>query len=352
MGTWGDEPFSDNQFKRMVVGYTFLIPLIIQAFLMNPIYEKSKQVKLIRMGLIPLTIYLTVTRTYIRLFYPLNEFFHWNFAFISFSTFHAVCLSLQFGLYRGSVFASKSDLIKAGNYRGDPDDKKDQQERLVPQNPTPSFLEKVKFTIWLLFSPRGLETSWAPALDVVPRGAKMSVGQFFIHTLCKTVVCHITGTVLWIIAANNAQHPYGAYGVIADYIPPLQFLKKFTQFDYLTSFYFAAVSWASIETLGCLLNLLEIAVYQFGPYVLPKDLAPGKFDSTLYPPLFNDLLERESMITFWSKGWHAIFRRNIVFCGWNPAESMFASFGKDTAKTAGMMGGMIFSGIFHEYRTC
>jgi hypothetical protein len=51
-------------------------------------------------------------------------------------------------------------------------------------------------------------------------------------------------------------------------------------------------------------------------------------------------------------GWHAIFRRNIVFCGWNPAESMFASFGKDTAKTAGMMGGMIFSGIFHEYRTC
>jgi hypothetical protein len=49
-------------------------------------------------------------------------------------------------------------------------------------------------------------------------------------------------------------------------------------------------------------------------------------------------------------GWHAIFRRNIVFCGWKPMEYLFSVFGKDVGKMAGIMGGMIFSGIFHEYR--
>ncbi|KNZ44948.1 hypothetical protein VP01_864g1 [Puccinia sorghi] len=360
------EPYSNNEVLRMVGGYVFLVPLVMQAYLMNPVYERSVGARAMRLGLMPLIIYLVLTRTPQRLYYPMKEYFHWNFAFISFPSFHAVCLAIQFGLFRGSVFASKLQLIKAGNYRADlyddDDDEEEEEEKEkegyqkheeVTQTLTessPSFLARVKFTIWLLFSPRGLETSWAPPLEIVPEGPSMSLGQFFMYTLSKLVVCHIVGTGLWIFAAQYAQHPKAAFGVFAEYIPPLHFLTHLTSLDYITSACFGAVSWISLETLACLFNLLDVLVYHVGPSILPKDLAPGKFNSRLYPPLFNNLSSRESMVEFWSRGWHAIFRRNIIFCGWNPTEYLFSGFGKDTAKTAGMMGGMVFSGIFHEYR--
>ncbi|KAA1114053.1 hypothetical protein PGTUg99_013530 [Puccinia graminis f. sp. tritici] len=343
------ELFATNEFERMLPGYLFLIPLLTQTFLMNPCYENSRSAKLLRAALMPITIYLTFSRVAIRLFYPLNVFFHWNFTFVSFPTFHAVCLAIQYGLSQAPVFASKEEMIKAGNYRGDPDEKDEKEKSEIQYNPNPSFLEKIKFTIWLLFSPRGLQTSWAPSLEVVPRGPKMGAGLFFVYVLFKAVVCHFLMTLLWMIGVECAQHPHGAYGVVADWVPSLGFLRDYPQFDFLTPAPFGGAAWFAIDTLGGILTLLEVILYQVGPYVLPKDLAPGKFDSTLYPPLFNDLHARESLIAFWSKGWHAIFRRNIVFCGWNPMEYLFSSFGKDAAKTAGMMGGMIFSGIFHEY---
>lgn len=112
------EPYSNNEVLRMVGGYVFLVPLVMQAYLMNPVYERSVGARAMRLGLMPLIIYLVLTRTPQRLYYPMKEYFHWNFAFISFPSFHAVCLAIQFGLFRGSVFASKLQLIKAGNYRG------------------------------------------------------------------------------------------------------------------------------------------------------------------------------------------------------------------------------------------
>ncbi|KNE92182.1 hypothetical protein PSTG_14417 [Puccinia striiformis f. sp. tritici PST-78] len=345
------ELFATNEFKRMLPGYIALIPLLAQTFLMNPCYEKSRSVRIIRAALMPITIYLTLSRVALRLFYPLDVFFHWNFAFVSFPTFHAICLAIQYGLSRGPIFLSKEGMIKAGNYRGDPDDKDEMQKPDYQPNPRPSLLERIKFTIWILFSPRGLETSWAPSLSVVPRGPKMSAGSFFLFILGKTVVCHFMMTLLWFIAVSCAQHPQGSWGFLDDYIGlgPFKWVKNYPQLDHLKAAPFGGAAWFAIDTLGCLFNLLEIILFQVGPYILPKDLAPGKFDTTLYPALFNDLSSRESVIAFWSKGWHAIFRRNIIFCGWNPLEYIFSVFGKDAAKMGGMMGGMIFSGIFHEY---
>ncbi|PLW49948.1 hypothetical protein PCASD_01348 [Puccinia coronata f. sp. avenae] len=325
---------------------------------MNPCYEHSRNAKTIRMALMPLTIYLAFSRFQLRLFYPLDVFFHWNFSCISFPTFHAVCLAIEYGLYHGPIFVSKEQMIRAGNYRGDSNDdkKKENPEKSEPPTPppypaNPTFLQKIKFTIWILFSPRGLQTAWAPSLDIVPRGPQMRVGKFFLYILFKTIICHLMMTVLWALAVMCAQHPNGSFGLLADSWPQLEFLKNYPQFDYLMPAPFGGAAWFAIDTLGSLLNLIELIIYQVGPYILPKDLAPGKFDSTLYPALFNDLHKRESLIGFWSKGWHAIFRRNIVFCGWKPMEYLFSVFGKDVGKMAGIMGGMIFSGIFHEYLT-
>lgn len=345
------EVIPKNDLNRMLPGYLFLIPVLIQAFLMHPCYEKSFKVKLLRAALMPVSIYLALGRVDMRLFYPLEIFFHWNFAFISFATFHCVCLAIQYGLFQGPIFTSKNELIQGGNYRGETDDDDDERKKEEESNSleTPSFLEKIKFTIWLVSSPRGLQTSWAPPLHVVPRGPKWSTGKFFLHTMGKTLLCHAATTVLWAIGVECAQNPYRTPGFLAQHIPALEFLKKFKDYDYLIPATFGGVAWFAIETLGGLVTLVEVIVYQVGPYVLPKGLCPGKFDTTLYPPLFNDIPSRESLIGFWSKGWHAIFRRDIIFCGWNPAEYLFSVFGKDAGKMAGMLGAMIFSGIFHEY---
>jgi len=347
--------FTSNEIWRMLPGYMFVVPLLVQTYLMHPSYERSGGAKLVRAALMPVTLYLDFSRVHLRLFYPLDVFLHWNFAAISFPTFHAACLAIQYGLSQAPVFASKDQLIKAGNYRGldDPDHPNDEDGKLEKPvhtpSKTPSFLEKIKFTVWMLFSPRGLETSWAPSLEAVPHGPKMGPGKFFVYTLFKTVLSHFLMTGFWALCVICAQHPQGAFGVLADCWPVLSFLKKYPQFDYCLPAPFGLAAWFAIETLGGVLNLLEVIFYQVGPYILPKDLAPGTFDSRLYPALFNRIYARESLIQFWSNGWHAIFRRNIVFCGWIPMEYLFRGFGKNVAKAAAIMGGMIFSGIFHEY---
>ncbi|POW00437.1 hypothetical protein PSHT_12982 [Puccinia striiformis] len=361
------ESLCTNEFKRMLPGYIALIPLLAQTFLMNPCYEKSRNVRIIRAALMPITIYLTLSRVALRLFYPLDVFFHWNFAFVSFPTFHAICLAIQYGLSRGPIFLSKEGMIKAGIIEVTLMTKMKCKNRTTNQTPDPPFwrgssklcmassssdssIDRKKVPISDR-NPRGLETSWAPSLSVVPRGPKMSAGSFFLFILGKTVVCHFMMTLLWFIAVSCAQHPQGSWGFLDDYIGlgPFKWVKNYPQLDHLKAAPFGGAAWFAIDTLGCLFNLLEIILFQVGPYILPKDLAPGKFDTTLYPALFNDLSSRESVIAFWSKGWHAIFRRNIIFCGWNPLEYIFSVFGKDAAKMGGMMGGMIFSGIFHEY---
>ncbi|POW03774.1 hypothetical protein PSHT_11545 [Puccinia striiformis] len=342
-----------NEFDRMIRGYTFILPLLLQAYLLTPTYPRSRGAKLARIGLLPISLYLNLTRLDTRLFFPTETFFHLNLAVISVPTFHAACLSVQLAFFNQPIFASKDHLVNVGNYRGDPESKEDNKKLDVSPNPRrPSFLEKIKFTIWILTSPRGLETSWAPSLEVVPLGPiGKSAGKFGLHILGKIVFNHIVATILWMAAVQCVHHPHGPFGVLADHIPGLGFLKNYNQFDYLMPALFGPIAMISIDTLGCFFNLIEvILVYQLGPHILPKGLAPGKFDSSLYPPLFNNLLGRDSLISFWSKGWHAIFRRHIIVCGWIPMEYIFTIFfGKQAAKMGGIMGAMIFSGIFHEF---
>ncbi|MBW0525994.1 hypothetical protein O181_065709 [Austropuccinia psidii MF-1] len=345
------------QLKRIIPGFIFVLPLLLQSFLMHPCYENSKSAKFLRLALMPITIYLCFSRSRQRLIYPVDELFHINFSSISFSTFHSVCLAIEFGLHDGPIFpppgtSPRKPLeqaeIKKKTIVVTKDEVIQQERKITPTKKIwPSLSERIKFTIWLLFSPRGLETSWAPPLSVVGEGPKLGAWQFFFWTLFKMIVCHIVVVASWALAVSFTQNPKGAVGVLSQYYPQLQRFEAYS--DYMTPGPFGIAAWFALEELGCFMNVLEVLVYLIGPYVLPKSLAPGKFDSTLYPPLFNKLWEKDSLINFWSSGWHAIFRRHIIFCGWKPVEYIFSPFGREVSRAAGMVGAMFFSGIFHEY---
>lgn len=158
-------------------------------------------------------------------------------------------------------------------------------------------------------------------------------------------------------------------------------------------------AWMLIDMVGCTFNLAEALVFHLGPKVLPSNLAPAAWDSTLYPPLFNEPWNSDSMFDFWSRGvkplpppfvfspfclfeikytsrllhylwcwfidtifgqltctsdgrssgWHAIFRQHILFCGATPFSWILKPLGKDVGSLAGLMGAMTFSGLFHEF---
>ncbi|EGG03769.1 uncharacterized protein MELLADRAFT_108970 [Melampsora larici-populina 98AG31] len=369
----------DYTFKilRALSGYQFFLCLLIQGFFLHPFYEKSLSAKLIRLGFMPITIWLALSSNGIRQFEPIEDFFHMNFPLISFATFHAICLSIEFGLSNASVLDSTKTVLndKTEDQNDDgcevksPDGSMDDQlnggkESLCKRNASskiPSMGERIKFLIWLIFSPRGLQTSWSPPTSMVPRSNQISMKEFVKRTLKKSILNQFLFLIIWMISISFAQHPFGVYGVLQEWfhLPNSLILK--TLAPYLVVGPFASSAMLLIELLGCMFNLIEVSVYYLGPKFLPSDLAPGKWDSTLYPPLFNQPWKSSSLIEFWSKpdyllsyhrsysGWHTIFRRHIVFCGADPSAWMFKPFGKEASRLASTLGAMLFSGLFHEF---
>ncbi|KAI8447773.1 hypothetical protein BY996DRAFT_7660763 [Phakopsora pachyrhizi] len=168
---------------------------------------------------------------------------------------------------------------------------------------------------------------------------------------------------LWIVCVKSVKNPRSLYGVLNDEILNFEKLlenndlaqafeldeKIITLFSYIASLPFANAAYFAIELIGNLFYLVEFIFYSIATLILPASMSPRSFDSTEYPDLFNKPWMRSSLIEFWSKGWHSLFRRHILVCGWKPFELIFSPLGSQASKIAGMMGAMIFSGLFHEY---
>ncbi|KAH9811601.1 hypothetical protein DFH28DRAFT_1179113 [Melampsora americana] len=361
---------------KVLIGYQFFLFLLIQAFFLHPSYEKSLNSRLIRLSLMPLTIWFGLKSLKIRQFEPIEDFFHINFPIHSFSTFHAICLSIEFGLSNVSVLPKdEKEKDKGYGVNG--------SEELMDENPKevnqslekkksslryPSMGERIKFLIWLIFSPRGIQTTWSPPTQILPRSNQISMKEFIKLILKKSILNHLALIFFWSISVTFAQNPSGVIDVILKerfHLTNSFVLRNLT--SSLIVFSFASSAMLLIELLGCMFNLIEVLIYYLGPKFLPSDLAPGEWDSTLYPPLFNQPWKSSSLIEFWSKSlsflifsliiitqfilnrWHTIFRRHIIFCGADPSYWIFKPFGMEIAKLSSTLGAMLFSGLFHEF---
>ncbi|EGG03669.1 uncharacterized protein MELLADRAFT_109156 [Melampsora larici-populina 98AG31] len=306
-----------------ITPYLFTVPLALQAFWRHPYYTNSKAASAARVLLMPATIYLALTSNLDRHFEPRDKNFHVNFTISSFLTVHIVCLAIQLGLSQDPPLPV-SNKLKAEEKMG-----KDNPQKLssrIDVQSAPSWGDLIKFTVWLLTSPRFVGTTWAPPKSVLPPAPKLSMWDFFIKTMKNTLKHHFMFVSWWFVGVMITQHPQGCYGFLTQEcgLPEGRLLKILA--PYLNGIPFAFATWLTVENLCNLATLADLAVYCFGPRILPKTLAPGPFDSTLYSPIYPNLWGQSSIAEFWSKGWHAALRRDIVFCVGNTSAMLFSAF--------------------------
>ncbi|KAA1086421.1 hypothetical protein PGTUg99_005496 [Puccinia graminis f. sp. tritici] len=375
-----------------------MIPLTIQAALLHPYYQQNVTSSVVRRSLIPIAVIMAFVTAPMRKWLPLEDSMMVNFCFVSLVTFHATCLAFEYGLHEGPVLGPKCELEEAelsgeenetsispedsiksqsigttearkrtNNHASTDGETKsttmtgDSSESNVKNSPTkkkeqlvkPSTGELVRFVLWLLFSPRGLECQWAPHPSIVTFRKPISTSTFILReTLGRVFVLHAYGTMCWALATCAFHHPQGFYGIIKDVtgLSESSVIKFFA--GYGTSFCIGACMWTGLEIAAAGMNLFEFLLYSIGRRFLPVSWAPEKpFNPRRYPPLFSKPWESKSMSEFWGRGWHALFRRDLTFCGALPAFKLAAmlGFGKQVQKLSGLMGAMFLSGLMHEY---
>ncbi|KNZ48378.1 hypothetical protein VP01_570g5 [Puccinia sorghi] len=381
--------FSNFFMHPKLLGHVgLMIPLAIQAALLHPYYQQNVASSFLRRSLIPIAVLMTFVTVPMRKWLPLEDSMMVNFCFVSLVTFHATCLAFEYGLHEGPVLGPKCEpessseepkdnnnippkrlVLTTGHSNGVTSTKKRtthheciNRERDSPSvhcdSPTnelvkPPTGELVRFVLWLLFSPRGLECHWAPHPSILTFRKPISVSAFiWRETLGRACILHAYGTLCWALATCAFHHPEGFYGIIKDATgvresPVLRFIA-----GYGTSFCIGACMWTGLEIGAAGMNLFEFLLYTIGRRILPVDWAPEEpFNPRRYPPLFSKPWDSTSMSEFWGRGWHALFRRDLTYCGALPAFKLAAilGYGKQVRKLAGLMGAMFLSGLMHEY---
>ncbi|KAI7945376.1 hypothetical protein MJO29_011764 [Puccinia striiformis f. sp. tritici] len=380
-----------------LVGHVgLIIPLAIQAALLHPYYQQNVASSLVRRSLIPIAVIMTFVTVPMRKWLPLEDSMMLNFCFVSLVTFHATCLAFEYGLHNGPVVGPKcergeaelgreekdtsvapEDLGKAhsagttslrqrtksseiGDGEKKPTGPESNSEANIENSPTkisqlkkPSTGELVRFVLWLLFSPRGLECQWAPHPSIVTFREPISVSTFIIReTFGRVFFLHAYGTFCWAMVTCAFHHPEGFYGIFKDVTGLSESsVIKFIA-GYGTTFCMGACMWTGLEIGAAGMNLFEFLLYSIGRRVLPVDWAAEEpYNPRRYPPLFSKPWDSQSMSQFWGRGWHALFRRDLTYCGALPAFKIAAmlGFSKEVQKLAGLMGAMFLSGLMHEY---
>lgn len=353
----------------LILAYSGLIPLVLQAALLHPYYESNS--RLYRMALLPLVVYITVASVPMRTLKPAEGFMHLNFPLVSLPSFHVVCLAIIFGLREGDVFKSpaalkeqvesaknvtpnetqskeeKTDIKKTPDPSKPPDKSHDGVTIARPKNP-PSIGELTKFVLALLMSPRGLQCTWSPPAHVVPLRKPTSKSAFVGETIMVGLGMHLLFLATCAFAVPSCQNPRGAYGFLTEEIglPPSRLLETIS--PYILCLVFGGTAYSGFSLLAALFNLVEVVVYWLARIVLPTDFKPEEFNPVWYPPLFSAPWSRHNLTDFWAKGWHATFRYDFIYCGALPFLKMFGGYGPMTTKIAGLAGAMLCSAAMHE----
>ncbi|KAI8458788.1 hypothetical protein BY996DRAFT_4576736 [Phakopsora pachyrhizi] len=381
-----------------ILGYAgIIIPVIVQAALLHPYYQKDEAAIKTRRFLLPIIVLMAFATANARKWKPLSESKLANFCFVSLVTFHTICLGIQNGLYDGPVLkdglksleknqiickedegALGSPINSKGNLSPSEEGKKESkreesnQEKIKdkecinaekeiaketqPQalgfDKRPSIGELVRFSTWLVFSPRGLECSWAPSKSVIAPRAPVSNAVFFRQELLRAIGFNIYGNFCWQLLVYSFTHQKGFYGVLTKHTGiPESAITEFVT-SYGMSFCLGASMWSAMEIAACGMNAFEFLFYPLARATLPKNWAPEKpFDPQRYPLLFCKPWQRASVSDFWGRGWHSLFRRDLVFCGALPVAKCASAlgFGKQVQKILGLMGAMFLTAVMHEY---
>ncbi|KAA1106197.1 hypothetical protein PGT21_030820 [Puccinia graminis f. sp. tritici] len=354
--------------------------LLLQCSLLHPAYEADPSARVIRLLLLPAIIVLAVSTQSRKLFLPLEEYLHVNYGLVAVPTFHICCLAVQFAFHRGPALkepvseTEKHDIattdpakvIKSSGgsieTQSAPNTGRRKLNQLVNQkrtiklkhdshsNDSPAVAELIKFSIGIVASPRGLAYTWAPPTRCLSRAPRKPILQFIREHLVDIIKKHVLFLITCAYLLPAINHPEGPCGWISETFGIERSRALDVVINQLTAAVFTFSAICAFNILGGVLNGAELLFITLARLILPEDLRPEPFDTSLYPPLFNRLGSRDNLSEFWGQGWQCVFRRDFVFCGGLPMAKLGSFlFGPQSEILFALMGSMLLSGIFHEW---
>ncbi|PLW51592.1 hypothetical protein PCASD_00491 [Puccinia coronata f. sp. avenae] len=379
--------FLSSLTESQVFNFACVPLLLLQCSLLHPAYEADPSARVLRLLLLPVVVALAVSTQSRKLLLPLEEYLHVNYGLVAVPTFHICCLAAQFAFHRGPalkeealvVESTEGDQAVAEVVQAEPEKLLHNASRsYAPQNvditelrkrsrfgrqkqPTkldyslhgtksPTIAELIKFSVGIVASPRGLAYTWAPPARCLSRAPRKPIVDFLRELLVDVVKKHTLFLMTCVYLLPAVNHPEGAAGWISEASGLRRSGVLEIIVNQLTAAIFTFSAICAFNLLGSVLTGTELLFITLARLILPDDLRPEPFDTTLYPPLFNRLISRENLSEFWGEGWQCVFRRDFVFCGGMPLAKLGCFFfGPGSVPLFTLMGSMLLSGIFHEW---
>ncbi|KNZ59677.1 hypothetical protein VP01_1682g5 [Puccinia sorghi] len=356
--------------------------LLLQCSLVHPSYEADPSARVLRLLLLPVVVVLAIGTQSRKLFLPLEEYLCVNYGLVAVPTFHICCLAIQFAFHRGPALKetpsepskregvvqevrtkppvvlqstgscmepqntpnfSRREVSRFGNQKQYSTKLKDD----LHSSNSPTVAELIKFSIGIVASPRGLAYAWAPPARCLSRVPRKPIGEFLRDQVIEILIKnHIIFLVLCVYLLPAANNPQGAAGWISERLGFGRSRALDIIVNQLTAAAFTFAAICAFNIIGAVCTVAELLFITLARLVLPDDLRPEPFDTSLFPPLFNKLGSRDTLSGFWGEGWQCVFRRDFVFCGGLPMAKIGCwIFGPESTLLFTLMGSMLLSGI-------
>jgi len=356
--------------------------LLLQCSLLHPAYGADPSARVLRLLLLPIVVVLAVGTQSRKLFLPLEEYLYVNYGLVAVPTFHICCLAIQFAFHRGPVLKetpseptkgeaatqevrTKPPAVlqttgkciepqKIPNFaRSRFGNQKQYSTKLkydLHSSDSPTVAELIKFSIGIVASPRGLAYAWAPPARCLSRVPRKPIGEFLRDQVVEILKNYIMFLVMCVYLLPAANHPQRAAGWISETLGFGRSRALEIIVNQLTAAVFTFAAICAFNIVGAVCTVGELLFITLSRLILPDDLRPEPFDTSLFPPLFNKLGSRDTLSGFWGEGWQCVFRRDFVFCGGLPMAKIGCwVFGPGSTLFFTLMGSMLLSGIFHEW---
>ena len=183
----------------------------------------------------------------------------------------------------------------------------------------------------LSFNFRGIGWSWSSGLKVPPETRDLSSTSSFVLSTLHSILIHVflLDFLLFIVQSFgysplDSTHVTHGTSIFISSLPPI--------IRYLRSSFISTISlyviYGCFHLVYCLLTVIAVLLFAQSP--------------EQWPPLFFKPWSNTSLIQFWSRGWHQLFRHIFICLGGVPAFFFFGRLGA-------LMGIFLASGLLHYF---
>ncbi|GAA95115.1 uncharacterized protein L969DRAFT_77362 [Mixia osmundae IAM 14324] len=214
-----------------------------------------------------------------------------------------------------------------------------------------SLLDRIKWTVSLVSSPRGLGFSTGCRPNQLPKSLPEPPVAFLSTWLKQyTILQALLHVSLWLL--SGSYHNSGdSLGFLAQKLGKVK-----SGHEYLDALAFALHTlcagqavWLGIELgtgIVMLAMFLVLRLARFLTASLPASLRPNPFEPHVWPPLFRSPYGTTGLADFWAYRWHQIYRRIFTLAG----RTAKAICGKGAlGQAASVFAVFAVSGFIHEW---